>query len=163
MEDHLTKRAITAFSATALLFGMVAGGAIAAKPENPGSQGKNKAQAAKQCNEEKKLLRQQAKSDGLGAKAGNKAFKESYGDPRSAMRNCKRAARNGENVGTSEFKNAAKFCKSERERLGDEGFVEEYGENENKRNAFGKCVSGEVSNQPEEAGTTPEGESGTQS
>ena len=39
------------------------------------------------------------------------------------------------------FKNAAKECAAERERLGDDDFAEEYGRNANDRNAFGKCVS----------------------
>ena len=36
---------------------------------------------------------------------------------------------------------AAKDCAAERETLGREAFAEKYGTNENKRNAFGKCVS----------------------
>jgi Tol biopolymer transport system component len=38
-------------------------------------------------------------------------------------------------------KNAAKFCKAERERLGESGFRQRYGTNANGSNAFGKCVS----------------------
>jgi hypothetical protein len=41
----------------------------------------------------------------------------------------------------SEFKNAAKECAHERETLGEDEFADEYGTNDNKRNAFGKCVS----------------------
>jgi hypothetical protein len=40
-----------------------------------------------------------------------------------------------------EFKNAAKECAAEREKVGDEAFDSKYGTNRNKRNAFGKCVS----------------------
>lgn len=39
------------------------------------------------------------------------------------------------------FKNAAKFCKAERERLGDTEFRRRYGTNKKGSNAFGKCVS----------------------
>jgi hypothetical protein len=38
----------------------------------------------------------------------------------------------------SDYKNAAKFCKAERESLGEEGFGEKYG---GSANAYGKCVS----------------------
>jgi hypothetical protein len=41
-----------------------------------------------------------------------------------------------------EFKNAAKECDAERDEIGREAFAEKYGTNENKKNAFGKCVSG---------------------
>jgi hypothetical protein len=37
--------------------------------------------------------------------------------------------------------NAAKECKTERDRIGGEAFASTYGTNENKKNAFGKCVS----------------------
>jgi len=41
-----------------------------------------------------------------------------------------------------DYKNAAKFCKAERESLGDAAFRKEYGTNRNGANAYGKCVSG---------------------
>jgi hypothetical protein len=46
-------------------------------------------------------------------------------------------------------RDAAQECRAER---GDdpEAFQETYGTNANKRNAFGKCVSGKVKHQPEE-------------
>ena len=37
---------------------------------------------------------------------------------------------------------AEKACKAERNSLGVEAFSKKYGTNHNKRNAFGKCVSG---------------------
>ena len=37
---------------------------------------------------------------------------------------------------------AEKACKAERNSLGAEAFSKKYGTNHNKRNAFGKCVSG---------------------
>jgi hypothetical protein len=41
-----------------------------------------------------------------------------------------------------DFKNAAKQCAAERKDIGEDAFAEKYGTNHNKRNAFGKCVSG---------------------
>ncbi len=46
--------------------------------------------------------------------------------------------------GQTEEKNAAKKCKAERERLGTQAFMDKYGTNPNKKNAFGKCVSGQA-------------------
>jgi hypothetical protein len=43
----------------------------------------------------------------------------------------------------AEFKNAAKECGAERDEDRD-AFAEQYGTNENNRNAFGKCVSGKT-------------------
>ena len=44
-------------------------------------------------------------------------------------------------VSPADYKNAAKFCKALRAEMGAELFKQTYGTNENKRNAFGKCVS----------------------
>ena len=44
--------------------------------------------------------------------------------------------------GQSADKNAAKACKAERATMGVQAFNEKYGTNANKKNAFGKCVSG---------------------
>jgi hypothetical protein len=41
----------------------------------------------------------------------------------------------------SDFKNAAQFCKAEREFLGESAFVQKYGTNGSGANAFGNCVS----------------------
>jgi hypothetical protein len=82
-------------------------------------------------------------------KADRAAFKATYG-PKHAMRHCIK----GEPVDTTEttpaeFKNAAKECRAERE-ADSELFQETYGTNGNKRNAFGKCVSGKVKHTDEE-------------
>jgi hypothetical protein len=45
---------------------------------------------------------------------------------------------------SGEEKNPAKRCKAERARMGAQAFADEYGTNPNKRNAFGKCVSGKA-------------------
>ena len=42
----------------------------------------------------------------------------------------------------ADFKNAAKYCKAVREAKGVEAFNTQYGTNKNKKNAYGKCVSG---------------------
>ena len=41
----------------------------------------------------------------------------------------------------ADFKNSAKYCKAVRTSKGVEAFGTQYGTNNNKRNAFGKCVS----------------------
>ena len=41
----------------------------------------------------------------------------------------------------ADFKNAAKYCKALRASKGVEAFNTQYGKNENKKNAYGKCVS----------------------
>jgi hypothetical protein len=43
-----------------------------------------------------------------------------------------------------EVKNAAPECAKERTEMGSEAFAAKYGTNPNKRNAFGKCVSGKA-------------------
>ena len=45
--------------------------------------------------------------------------------------------------------NAAKQCKAERTQLGVQAFNDNYGTNANKKNAFGKCVSGKSKAQGE--------------
>src|SRR5215211_433503 len=67
------------------------------------------------------------------------AFTALYGD--HAMRDCKKGGPVEPTV--SEFKNAAKECKAEREADADL-FRETYGSNPNGRNALGKCVSSHV-------------------
>jgi hypothetical protein len=47
-------------------------------------------------------------------------------------------------------KNAAKACKKERADMGAAAFANEYGTNANKKNAFGKCVSGKAKEETEE-------------
>jgi hypothetical protein len=81
-------------------------------------------------------------------KADRAAFRATFG--KHAMRKCIK----GEPVEMSEttpaeFKNAAKACRAERE-ADPEGFQETWGTNNNKRNAFGKCVSSNVKHDPEE-------------
>lgn len=46
--------------------------------------------------------------------------------------------------------NAARACRAERDEIGEEQFAENYGTNDNKRNAFGKCVSSRAQEQEDE-------------
>ena len=118
------KRAITVAS---VCLGIAAVGVPAPQPTRATANG-GKSAVAKECAKLKK--------------ADKAAFKATFG--KHAMRNCKK----GQPVETSEttpaeFKNAAKECRAEREADAD-AFQETYGTNGNKRNAFGKCVSGKV-------------------
>ncbi|MGI9019113.1 MAG: hypothetical protein ACR2G3_00180 [Solirubrobacterales bacterium] len=81
-------------------------------------------------------------------KADKAAFAAVYGD--HAMRACMKGVTPvaGETP-PAEFKNAAKACRAERDADAD-AFRETYGTNANKRNAFGKCVSGAVRDAGEE-------------
>ncbi len=53
----------------------------------------------------------------------------------------------------AEAKNAAKECADERTAMGENAFAEQYGTNPNKRNAFGKCVSGKSQDDEGSAGS----------
>jgi hypothetical protein len=80
---------------------------------------------------------------------GMSAFRQLYaptGSPKAAMDACLA------NVSTQEqtiFKNAAKECKAERSK-DPAAFGTKYGTNANKKNAFGKCVSGKVKQETEQ-------------
>jgi hypothetical protein len=78
---------------------------------------------------------------------GMTAFRLLYapsGTPKAAMDAC--VAQNAHVIST-ETKNAAKACKAERGTTAASraAFEQKYGENENKKNAFGKCVSSKAS------------------
>ncbi len=124
------KRAITIAS---VCLGVAAIGAPAATADGDGGHGKSA--VAKECHALKK--------------ADKAAFRATFG-PKHAMRTCKKGAKEDAGKTTpAEFKNAAQECRAERED-DPEVFQETYGTNTNKRNAFGKCVSGKVKHQPEE-------------
>ena len=82
---------------------------------------------------------------------GNKAFKALYG--KRAMQTCK--GKRG-NVADATLNNAAQECKAEQAdpnfaaNHGGLTFDQVYGTNAKKSNAFGKCVSGKVSEQQAE-------------
>jgi hypothetical protein len=75
-----------------------------------------------------------------GAKANGKPDWAGKGQERRAARE----AAQGEDQDGPKHQNPAWVCKFEREQMGDEAFADEYGTNDNKANAFGKCVSREA-------------------
>jgi hypothetical protein len=96
------------------------------------------------------------KSQGLRASAGDGSGAAPAKElppqaARGQARKAANAARNAERRAAREAAaddsqeptrlNPAQTCKAEREEMGDEAFVDEYGENDNGANAFGKCVS----------------------
>jgi len=83
------------------------------------------------------------------------AFQEKYGtnaNKRNAFGKCVSAKATEEEAKlddadeqeAEEVKNAAQECAKERTAMGGEAFAAKYGTNANKRNAFGKCVSGKA-------------------
>ena len=77
---------------------------------------------------------------------GSEAFVAKYGRP--AQPNCVRQT-------MPEARNAAQECRAERDDLGVDAFRENYGAPAGARNAFGKCVSGKVSQgSQQESGST---------
>ena len=127
------KRAITIAS---LCLGVAALGAPAGAA---GDGGHGKSEIAKACHALKK--------------ADKAAFRATYG-PKHAMRHCKKGDDpDAASTTPAEFKNAAKECRAERD-ADPEAFEETYGTNPNKKNAFGKCVSGKVTDDEEPAPAT---------
>lgn len=121
MRTRTIGRGLALAGIATLALALSAGGAAAA------GKGKQLGKvAAKECAKEKKAL-------------GKQAFDEVYGQP--SMPNC---------VGVKQpevseaVRNASRECRAERNEIGRQAFADKYGTNKNKRNAFGKCVSGKV-------------------
>ncbi len=91
---------------------------------------------------------------GKPAWAGNSAGKAEKAAQKAARKAERRAAREGatEDGEDPKHMNPAWVCKFERDRDA-AAFAEDYGENDNKANAFGKCVSREAHDRD---GVTPE-------
>jgi hypothetical protein len=116
--------------------------ALAAPPADKGKPDKDKqAQAATQRNAAAKKCKAERASDPA-------AFRANYGS--NGLGKCisgQKKKSKGEKAEDEEKaddkaeENAAKKCKAEREKLGIQGFKDNYGTNANKANAFGKCVS----------------------
>jgi hypothetical protein len=125
----LMKRALVAAAGAALL---VAPATAAAKPTKA-----DRKNAAKECRTER----------GTSA-ATREAFKLRYGtnkNKRNAFGKCvSRRSKDQEKERESAAKNAAKECKAERADIGVQAFNDKYGTNKNKKNAYGKCVSGKA-------------------
>jgi len=118
----------------AALFCFAVPAALAAPPVGQGQGGQSAAPTASE------LCKQQRRTIGMAA------FRELYapaGKPTAAMNAClaKQVA-----TASTAAKNAAMECKAERGTTADSiaAFEKTYGMNENKKNAFGKCVSGKA-------------------
>jgi hypothetical protein len=84
-----------------------------------------------------------------GSKANGKSARveKSESKAQKAARKQERGAARAvalQSNGEPKHQNPAWVCKFEREQMGAEAFVEEYGTGENTANAFGKCVSREA-------------------
>ena len=96
---------------------------------------------AKPDHSDKREAIAQCKAERGKSKATREAFKAKYhGFSRCVRQNAQEEAAEDQ----AALKNAAKQCKAEREEIGTDAFAELYGTNPNKRNAFGKCVSGKT-------------------
>jgi ribonuclease E len=95
------------------------------------------------------------------AKSGGKPDKAEKAEARAAKKAAKAERRAAREAGPAadddepKHQNPAWICKFEREQMGADAFAEEYGTNENKANAFGKCVSREAHDRD---GVTPDEE-----
>jgi hypothetical protein len=96
------------------------------------------ANAAKQCKVERT-----ADPAAFAVKYGtNKNGKNAYGKcVSSKAKENKQKADEADAAKIKARKNAAKECAAERKSTGRDAFAAKYGNNANKRNAFGKCVS----------------------
>jgi hypothetical protein len=93
---------------------------------------------AKPNNDDEQAAQKQCKAERGSTSATREGFKARY----HSMSRCVREKAAEEETERGKAKsNAARACKAERETLGQEGFTNKYGENKNKKNAFGKCVS----------------------
>jgi hypothetical protein len=94
----------------------------------------------------------QGKGNGKPAWAGSGKPDQAEKDARKAARQAAKAERRAARAQAPDAAddeepralNPAQVCRQEREEKGAEAFVEEYGTNGNKANAFGKCVSREA-------------------
>jgi hypothetical protein len=98
---------------------------------------KDKVNAAKECRTERG-----------NTAATREAFRQKYGtnhNKKNAFGKCvSRRSRDEARERKSAHKNAAKECQDERDQIGEQAFDQKYGTNKNKKNAFGKCVSGKA-------------------
>jgi hypothetical protein len=98
----------------------------------------NAQNAAQQCRAEQNDVAFPATHDG-------KTFAQFYGTNDSlgnAFANCVSLKLGVSNAETQqEHVNPARFCRAQRDGMGEQAFADLYGKNGNKRNAFGKCVS----------------------
>jgi hypothetical protein len=93
---------------------------------------------AKPNNDDEQAAQKQCKAERGKTTATREGFKARYGSMSSCVK--QKAAEEEAERGQAKS-NAARACKAERETLGTQTFADKYGENKNKKNAFGKCVS----------------------
>jgi hypothetical protein len=126
--QNMRKQLIVAGLAAALL---VPAGAEA-KPSRADRQN-----ASKQCRAERGT-----------SSATREAFAQKYGTNESksnAFGKCvSQKTREEHRERHAAARSASRECRAERSELGRQAFAEKYGTNRNKRNAFGKCVSGKA-------------------
>jgi hypothetical protein len=132
MSPQEAKSMKTLLAAAALLV-LAVPAALAVPPAGNGNQGGAGTSSSSTAPSASQLCTQQRQT------MGARAFRLLYPPPGSAMKNC--LGQTSQVVAT-DAKNAAKACQAERTSLGVEAFDAKYGTNTNKKNAFGKCVSG---------------------
>ena len=93
---------------------------------------------AKPSDADQQAAQKQCKSERGKTRATREAFKTKY---RSMSRCVRQNAVEEETEREQAKTNAAKECKAERDELGPQAFADKYGDNKNKKNAYGKCVS----------------------
>jgi hypothetical protein len=93
---------------------------------------------AKPNNEAERAAQKQCKAERGKTRATREGFKASY----RSMSRCVAEKTAEEQAEREQAKsNAARDCKAERQSLGQQAFADRHGDNANKKNAFGKCVS----------------------
>lgn len=94
--------------------------------------------AAEADNADQQAAQKQCKAERGKTRATREGFRAKY---RSMSRCVRSNAAEEEAEHKRAQTNAARECKAERSELGPEAFADKYGDNANKRNAYGKCVS----------------------
>jgi hypothetical protein len=96
-----------------------------------------------------------------GAKANGKPAWAGQGQEKKAEKAAEKAAKKearraaAADEAAPKHDNPAWVCKFEREQMGADAFADEYGTNDNQRNAFGECVSSEAHDRDGVAEQTP--------
>jgi hypothetical protein len=119
---------------TTLAIGLLAAFALPATAVAQPPSKADKRHAAKDCKEERGTT-----------DATREAFQAKYGGKKNAFGKCVSAGAQERKAERKEARsNASQDCRAERDEMGEDAFREQYGTNANKKNAFGKCVSGKA-------------------
>lgn len=139
------------FVTTLLMAGVLVAGTGAAQlagvlPDGADSAGRQQyeddcSQLVRQNREEERALRRQNRAEERTSRS-----REVRRENREEERGLREQNREEERQCRDQDRRAAaeRFCRAERNRLGERAFREEHGTNRNDRNAFGKCVSERV-------------------